>query len=109
MQKQSKYKTLSGLKQGKTNYKYRGSTITNFHADNEFEHIHNFSTIPSTYMLRKLAHWVNQEIHMDDQGASYTWMSFHTLQEVHKMNGNIPGTIHYNLFKNVTTSKLYNK
>ena len=103
MQQQSKYKTLSGLKQGKTNYKYRGFTITNFHADNEFEHLHNFSTIPSTHMLCKLAHCGNREIHIDNQGASYMWMSLHTLQEVHKMNGDIPGTRHYNLFKHFTT------
>ena len=37
-----KYRTISGLKQVKIKYKDRDFTITNFHGDNEFEHLHNF-------------------------------------------------------------------
>ena len=37
-----KYKTISGLKQVKTKYKDRGLTITDYHGDNEFEHLGGF-------------------------------------------------------------------
>ena len=34
------------------------------------------------------------------------WMSSHYLQEINKMNGDIPGTIHDNLFKHVTIKNM---
>ena len=37
-----KFKTMVGLNQAKTKYKYRDFTITDYHGDNEFEHLHNF-------------------------------------------------------------------
>ena len=45
------------------------------------------------------------DIHLDNQGASKMWMSLHTLQEIHKINDDISGKRHDNLFKHVLIQK----
>ena len=42
MQQQKKTETILGLKQVNTKYKDRGFTITDYHGENEFEHLRNF-------------------------------------------------------------------
>ena len=56
-------------------------------------------------MPLKLSHRGHQDIHPDNQGASERWISLHTLQEIQKINDNITGTRHDNLFKYVTIQK----
>ena len=79
--RRANYETILGLNQVKTKYKYRGLIITDYHSNNEFEHICKvFSTRTSAHMRHKLAHWGHQEIYQDNQGSSKMWMSLHTIQ-----------------------------
>ena len=56
-------------------------------------------------MRRKLAHQGHQDTHIDNQGGSDIWTELHTLQEIYKMNDNILGTRHDNLFNPGTLQK----
>ena len=64
-----------------------------------------FRTILATHMHCNWAHQGHKEIHTDNQGSSEIWMSIHFLKEIHKINDEIPGTRHDNMFKHIPIQK----
>ena len=76
----------------KTKYKYRAFNISNFHGDNEFEHLCNFLSPAHLHTCATNEHI--REIGTANQVASEMWVSLHTSQAIHKINDNISGTRH---------------
>ena len=97
-----KYKTILVLKKVKTKYNNRGFTITDYHGNNEFEHLRNFLAPAHLHICASNEHigdiersiWTIKE---------HVRCGFHSIpyKKFTKINDKRSGTRHDKLFKRV--------